>query len=116
MLFADQLRGSHGTGIFWDELGDSKYLKGAMPSSSFLRSKEYPEVAKDIVRLGNFVIGHNRHATKGEINFNNTHPFQEGDIKRRQITLIHNGTLHSHRHMKNVDVDSHAICNGRSVL
>lgn len=105
MLFADQVRGAHGTGIFYDIDGKAKTFKGAMPSSAFLRAEKTPAILEEVMKKSNFVIGHNRHATKGEINFANTHPFIVEDI-----TLIHNGTLHHHKNMKDVDVDSHAIC------
>lgn len=106
LLYADQLRGAHGTGIFYDVKGKRvNAYKGAMPSSAFLRSENLTSIFSDIVQKSSFVIGHNRHATKGKINFDNTHPFIEGPI-----TLIHNGTLPFHKDLKDVEVDSHAIC------
>ena len=104
LLFANQLRGAHGTGIFYDDKTSCSAFKGPMPSSVFLRSKGLDEVIAKIIRSSTFVIGHNRHATKGAINFENTHPFVVGDI-----TLIHNGTLPYHKHLKDVEVDSCAI-------
>lgn len=111
MLFADQLRGAHGTGMFYDVDGRGKAFKGAMPSSTFLRSEKTNDVLNEVIKKSNFVIGHNRHATKGGINFDSTHPFIE-----RNITLIHNGTLPSHKHIKDVEVDSHAICHSISSI
>src|SRR5687768_8254110 len=105
MLFANQLRGAHGTGIFYDIKKKADVFKGQIPSSVFLRSPETKTVFNDIVQKSTFVIGHNRHATKGAVSFENTHPFIEGPI-----TLIHNGTLPYHKDLKDVEVDSHAIC------
>lgn len=51
------------------------------------------------------MVGHNRASTKGENTKENTHPFQED-----HITLVHNGTVHNHKVMKDTAVDSHAIC------
>src|SRR5688500_5153933 len=105
LLFADQLRGAHGTGMFYDVDGVGHAFKGPMPSSSFLRSEKIGPVFNTVVQKSNFLIGHNRHATKGGVSFDSTHPFIEGET-----VLIHNGTLPSHKHIKDVEVDSHAIC------
>lgn len=105
MLFADQVRGAHGTGIFYDVDKKANVFKGAMPSSAFLRHETTQPVLKEIVQKSNFAIGHNRHATKGGISFDNTHPFIV-----ENTTLIHNGTLSYHKGLKDVEVDSHAIC------
>lgn len=110
LLFANQLRGAHGTGIFYDVKSTRvDAFKGHMPSSAFLRCEEVKPIFNDIVQKSSFVIGHNRHATKGKINFENTHPFIEGPV-----TLIHNGTLPYHKDLKDVEVDSHAICHSMS--
>ncbi len=39
------------------------------------------------------VLAHIRYATIGNIDYNNTHPFQEQDMYGRTYTLIHNGTI-----------------------
>lgn len=51
------------------------------------------------------MVGHNRASTRGENTKENTHPFQED-----HITLVHNGTVHNHKEMRDTAVDSHAIC------
>lgn len=104
LLFANELRGSHGTGMFWDNNGKCKNLKSPVPSSFFIHDKKVTEALSEIYQKSTFAIGHNRHATKGGLNMESTHPFRVG-----HITLIHNGTLLSHKHMKDVPVDSEAI-------
>jgi hypothetical protein len=106
MLFVDQLRGRHGTGMFWDtKKKKSNIIKGPIPSHEFLACDNVQKAFKEIFQEASFIVGHNRHATRGAHTFENTHPFREN-----HITLIHNGTLHTHKHMKDVEVDSHAIC------
>lgn len=105
MLFADQLRGSDGTGIFYNSKEKVKVMKDAVASSDFVNTKEYDKAMSDCVMSGNFIVGHNRSATKGNLSVANTHPFQE-----KHITLVHNGTIHGHEKLANTEVDSHAIC------
>lgn len=107
MLFADQLRGKDGTGIFWaNKKKEVFFRKQASDASEFISTKMFSDAITKVFQEGLFVVGHNRAATKGSHTWKNTHPFHQGDI-----TLIHNGTLHSHKELdKNVDVDSHAIC------
>lgn len=105
MLFADQLRGSDGTGIMYNNKDKIKVLKGAIASSDFVNNQNYDKAAEEIVQKGTFVVGHNRSATKGKLSHENTHPFREGPI-----TLVHNGTLHYHQNLADTEVDSHAIC------
>ena len=105
LLFADEVRGAHGTGIFWNTATKVKTLKAPVPSSFFLRDEKVKGAMNEIFQKGKFAIGHNRHATKGGMDHDSTHPF-----RHQHITLIHNGTLYAHRHMADVAVDSEAIC------
>lgn len=112
LLYADQLRGIDGTGIFYNSNKKTKNtirtLKAPYKSSIFLGSKEFAEAQKVMFQESSFAIGHNRAATRGEKTHANTHPFRE-----KHITLVHNGTLSSHKELhddKSVEVDSHAIC------
>ena len=109
MLYADEVRGSDGTGIFFNSKknrGNIKILKGAIPSSVFIKTQKYADATKTLFNESNFAIGHNRSATKGKINDECTHPFRE-----KHITLIHNGTLNSQKELhEDAEVDSHAIC------
>lgn len=106
MLYADALRGDDSTGLFGVTTeGNVHLLKEASCSTIFMADKKYDEFQRTMISNMKFVVGHNRSSTKGSITDKNAHPFNEGDI-----TLVHNGTLWSHKHLKDVDVDSHAIC------
>ena len=106
MLFVDQLRGTHGTGIFYNNKKQKvKTLRAPVPATEFLSFDKYDKANTDIYNESTFAIGHNRFATKGAHSVVNTHPFREGNI-----TLVHNGTLVTHKDIADVEVDSHAIC------
>lgn len=106
-LFADQLRGHHGTGMFFvDKKGDTWTMKAAEPACDFIRSKEFDEVLSSIPSV---IAGHNRWATQGEHTDQNTHPFSHGNV-----VLMHNGSLESRSGLRKCairpDVDSDHIC------
>jgi len=109
LLYADEVRGSDGTGIFYNSKknrGNIKILKGAIPSSVFIKTQKYKDATNTLFNEANFAVGHNRAATKGKVNDECTHPFRE-----KHITLIHNGTLTSQKELsEDAEVDSHAIC------
>lgn len=106
MLYADALRGDDSTGLFGVTTeGNVHLLKEASCSTIFMADKKYDEFQKTMISNMKFVVGHNRSSTKGTITDKNAHPFNEGDI-----TLVHNGTLWAHKYLKDVEVDSHAIC------
>lgn len=91
-LYADALRGYHSTGLLLvPNKKDAEIIlhKKAMPAGDFLETNR---VSSFLTRLDDYkyVIGHNRHATKGAINSRMAHPFSYGDI-----SLVHNGTLTS---------------------
>lgn len=109
-LFADTLRGFDSTGI---ALLDAKSFaptvyKRALSAPDFLQLTK----AKDLIgnnTVYNFMLGHNRAATRGRVEDNTAHPFQIG-----AITMVHNGTITNHRQLKDGNkftVDSEAIAN-----
>jgi hypothetical protein len=105
MLYADALRGFDSTGVYGvNKYGNLTMHKMAGGAAKFLETKESSEFIKDIWSKHRIVVGHNRAATKGAVTDENAHPFIED-----HICLVHNGTLHSHKHLKDVAVDSHAI-------
>jgi len=111
MLFVDQLRGTDGTGIIYDDDGKVITRKSPESAGSFLSKEWVKNSIDDSVKTGSFLIGHNRAATKGSLTWQNTHPFTEG-----HITLVHNGTLFSHKELDDKkEVDSHAICSHMAI-
>lgn len=105
LLYANALRGFDSTGVFGvNKYGNLKLHKMAGQAVDFLKTHEAGEFIKDIWSHYRVVVGHNRAATKGAVVDDNAHPFME-----EHICLVHNGTLHSHKHLKDVEVDSHAI-------
>jgi hypothetical protein len=105
LLWADQLRGTDGTGMFFN-LKDQKVhmLKQPGGAVNLFTQKGYDKAIAATIKDGNFLIGHNRAATKGKKIWQDTHPFIE-----KHICLIHNGTLLQHKNLANADVDSQAI-------
>lgn len=105
MLYADALRGFDSTGVFCvNKYNNLNMIKSAQPASTFIATKAYDDFLSKAYQSGKVLVGHNRAATKGAKTDENAHPFLEGDT-----CLVHNGTLHSHKHLKDVTVDSHAI-------
>lgn len=113
MLYCDVFRGVHSTGVMAKRLADIRpgIAKAVGPSAPFLNSAEYKELSEGpgkYLSPPGFLVGHNRHATKGAVTAENAHPFQHGNI-----TLVHNGTLMDQEllpdHHKFV-VDSENIC------
>lgn len=119
-LVIDTLRGDDSTGVvavghdpLYKDRQDLRawYLKELGNGANFVESKEYHD---EFGTVGDYrcLVGHNRAATRGAVDQANAHPFQHGPI-----TLVHNGTLTSTwtlpepmNNLKNVDVDSEAIC------
>ena len=87
LLQIDSLRGLDSTGVAFVPInkGEIKIIKELGPPIFLLNNKSYIEEIKSDNRV---LIGHNRAATKGEINIDNAHPFQNG-----HIIGTHNGTL-----------------------
>lgn len=105
LLFMDQLRGAHSTGVVHCSSSFSPTIaKAAMPAHYFLEWSPFKSLmSKSDNRL---FIGHNRYATKGAVNGVNAHPFQHGDIYG-----VHNGTLTNQKllpdsHLFEVDSDN----------
>ena len=89
MLIADTFRGSHSTGVASIKLNkelEPAVLKQAVPAWDFVELKSFDNVASISAQI---LMGHNRHATKGEINKANAHPFYVED----SLVGTHNGTI-----------------------
>ena len=105
LLYADALRGVDSTGVFSvNKYGNVSMRKSAQNSATFRDTKTYQDWLSEAYQSGRIMVGHNRAATKGAKVDQNAHPFIAD-----HICLVHNGTLHSHKHLADVDVDSHAI-------
>lgn len=107
MLYANMLRGQDATGVFTvDSVGNLDMIKSALPSPNVQSKPEYKALIDLAMKDGMVLVGHNRAATMGKSDEHEfAHPFIED-----HICLLHNGTLTSHKHLANVEVDSHAIC------
>jgi hypothetical protein len=86
MLFFDVVRGVHSTGIVNMTPQKVPYsAKLAGDPHSLLSS----DLGKDVMKYQSVgLMGHNRHATIGEVNTKNAHPFMHGNV-----IGMHNGTL-----------------------
>lgn len=106
MLWADQIRGTDGGGVFWFDSRDHKYDVVKNESLSEVFATQRYKTALNWIEKMPFMIGHNRAATRGSKSSENNHPFDEGNV-----VLVHNGTM-SHIPKEFDDgtqVDSHAI-------
>lgn len=88
LLYLDELRGEHSTGVAAvDKAGDVSVYKRALKASDFIQLKGYTNT---LLKADKVLMGHNRYATMGARDDNNAHPFTHGTI-----TLMHNGTLNN---------------------
>lgn len=86
LLFIDQIRGPHSTGIAGvSRTGGVKLYKRALAASDFMQLDGYRSAR---IFSDKVLMGHNRWATVGDKTDNNAHPFTH-----KHITLCHNGTL-----------------------
>lgn len=107
-LFTTQLRGADSTGIFYNfkKKNNTKITKSTLCANDFIQSTTYQEATNTIYNESNFIVGHCRSATTGNLNIACAHPFRE-----QHITLAHNGTLTTYKELNEDSiVDSHAIC------
>ncbi len=107
MLFLDTQRGWDSTGTFGVQKNGNLYLaKDAIHGADFINTKEYKDIRSKMISSGQFWVGHNRWATRGNITDKNAHPFVVED----NIVLVQNGTMRGdHKKHKDVEVDTEAI-------
>lgn len=107
MLVIDTLRGFDSTGVFGvSNRGNMGLVKAAQNGATFVQTKEFKEFNDQLQQFGMFAVGHNRAATRGEVNDVNAHPFCVDD----KIVLVQNGTYKGdHSHHKKTAVDSEAV-------
>lgn len=107
MLVINTVRGKDSVGCFTKfGNGDVRAIKHGSHPFNLMRSDEWKEFRQSVLNRGKFLIGHNRAATMGQVNTENSHPFVED-----HIILVHNGTLRSQTNLtaKSTQVDSNAI-------
>lgn len=103
LLWLDQLRGRHGTGV---AVMDGKYtihtLKRANDAETFLKDKAFKDLCSKTLNVtARAVMGHNRYATVGNTDdHNNAHPFLHGNV-----VTAHNGTLDSRTGLEGSSLD-----------
>lgn len=98
LIYADTVRGMDSTGVYFvSEQGNVMY-KRALPGFDFIHTRTYLSLLNKLDPLA--VLGHNRAATHGAVNDDNSHPFKSG-----KITLTHNGVVYGYPTGK-YDVDS----------
>lgn len=106
LLYIDALRGEDSTGaIGYMNNGDMLVIKDAVDANTFLNTEEYNKFASKVSKTGKALIGHNRKKTVGKIDPTTAHPFIVDD----RFAFVHNGTLYSHKHLADTEVDSEAL-------
>lgn len=107
LYMSGHFRGRDGAGVVAiDNIGNVKLAKQAGTVDRLFCTKEYQDVAQAAFSRGWAMFGHNRAATRGAVNDENSHPFVVDD----NIILVHNGTFFGdHKKVKETEVDSEAI-------
>src|SRR5438876_957633 len=86
MLYADALRGMDSTGVFSvTRKNQVKVVKQAVEPGLFLKTKSYASFKDGLNSKTQFMVGHNRKATVGDVVSKNAHPFVKDGI-----VLVHN--------------------------
>lgn len=105
LLYVDALRGDDATGICMvTKDNDVTVLKEATESADFLRDVSAISVLVEAAKDGRILMGHNRKKTVGKSSDENAHPYVVNNS-----VYFHNGTLNTHKHLADVEVDSHAL-------
>ncbi|MDE3022295.1 MAG: hypothetical protein KGI54_10580 [Pseudomonadota bacterium] len=106
LLYVDALRGEDSTGVIGVENDSSFHIaKGAVEAARFLPQLDMSALSKRMWHSGKAYIGHNRKKTIGALSDENAHPF----VVKGEFAMVHNGTLHSHKHLADTTVDSEAL-------
>lgn len=103
LLWLDQLRGKHGTGIGILQGNNSiAYHKMAVSADEYLKSKSFADFEKKQLRpSARAIMGHNRYATVGNTtDSENAHPFMHDSV-----ICAHNGTLDTRIGLAGKDAD-----------
>lgn len=96
-FLANQVRGTHSSGIYQVRNEKISTYKKATNASNFIEDTQ----ARPLI-LGassaNLTVGHVRHATAGSINDDNAHPFVVEREDGSKLVGVHNGTLKEWKH------------------
>lgn len=108
MLWMDSIRGYHSTGVIAVEGQGDNYsvIKEAVDGAYFTQTVDWKEFL-NAHKNPKILIGHNRWATQGEVNKQNSHPFSFG-----HVSGVHNGTLDRQSYLpdsEKFEVDSENI-------
>lgn len=106
LLYIDALRGEDSTGVaaLYNN-GELELMKDATEASTFIPTKEFQTLSSRLLSRGKAAIGHNRKKTVGKISEQTAHPF----LLDNRYAFMHNGTLSSHKHLADTEVDSEAL-------
>ena len=103
------VRGWDGTGGFWiDRELKSSVRKAPNPGPIFFASGPQGKELCQAATRALVVVGHHRAATKGQISWATTHPFEHGG-KKDYVIGVHNGHVYSYKYKEDereFDVDS----------
>ncbi len=88
-FFANYKNHPHGWGMYWQNNDETHLIRDTKPAG--LSPKRDQIMSEDIIATT--ALAHIRHATIGQIELSNCHPFQKIDRSGRIWTLIHNGTI-----------------------
>lgn len=105
-LFGTSLRGEDSTGIFLvNDQNRVDIFKRPIPSFALLRDTGYQKFERKMGSV-KYAVGHCRAATRGEISYDNAHPFVY-----KHIHLVHNGVMRNTSDFKDINyaVDSNYI-------
>lgn len=95
LLYLDVLRGEHSTGICMVDTNKNvklhKHLGPPSKDETFSNNEIFSSTGNVFNPI--VLIGHNRYATKGEVNVENAHPFVTQD---ENIIGAHNGTVYNY--------------------
>jgi predicted glutamine amidotransferase len=109
-MLINSLRGAHSTGIAGFKGGRYNFIKSNGSPYALYNHAESTQFFEGAIEYQT-IIGHGRHATRGEINAYNQHPFREGNI-----VLAHNGGITNYNELRDekkhshITVDSHLVC------
>lgn len=99
-FIANQVRGMHSSGMFQvNNKHEISMFKQAVNASEFVATEGAKQILTRVPRSP-LTVGHVRHATSGEINDNNAHPFLITRDDGSELVGVHNGTLRDWKSMK----------------